>query len=138
MPQIFLILSPNIKSHLVKGDLQNKRIDELCNSFIPIVEKVFGIESKKDVAFTVVSAEITQDEADFQFEIRYTCGTDEYKEKEIFEPTMEQQATLSGLLNEQFQRWRLEQDCWLRSSMAWTMSVWCKPFKNSHFKMFIN
>lgn len=133
MPQVYMILGPDVKGRLISGNIHMGEIRDLGKSFMDAVEKAFGIEGKNDVAFTAVSAECTEGEADFQVEIRYTGGEDEYGVGEPFDPTSEQQETLSDLLWEKFNKWIMGGGQFGGFNLNWTLSVWHKPFYKSHF-----
>jgi len=69
MSQLHVTLSPR-----TSGLFTDDGVDELGLDLVPVVEKAFGIEGKKDVAFTAVRASVTRGEADVQVEIRYTAA----------------------------------------------------------------
>ncbi len=127
MPQIYVILGPGTQALYTETEAA-----DLGRRLIPLVEKAFGIEGHKDVAFTAVRAMETDGEADVQVEIRYTVGRDEYGGGRPFNPTMRQQEKLSALIAEEF-RVFLEAHG-LRADD--TLSVWCKPYRGSFFKMY--
>ena len=113
MPQIFIM------SKL----LRTSTLDRLGELLVPIVEKELGIEGKNDTAYSSVKLAGTIGEADVQIEIRYTAGHDEYGWGRPFDPTMEEQALLTDAIEQVFK------------SSQYTLSVWCKPFYNSYFRM---
>jgi len=127
MPQIYLILGPGIQALCTESEVL-----DLGKRLIPIVEGVFGIGGTNDTAFTAVKAVETIDEADFQVEVRYTVGTDEYGWGKPFNPPLIQQKKLAVLIATEF-RMFLEAN---GLSDDYTLSVWCKPHRGGFFKMF--
>jgi hypothetical protein len=98
---------------------------------VSVVEKGFGIEGKNDTACTVINDVFTINEASIQIEIRYTAGEDEYDWGRPFDPTMEEQSVLTEAIKPVVDAF-LAEKC---DGLCLSLSVWCKPFYNSHFKM---
>jgi len=124
MPQVFMILSPEICEKHSK-----ETIYTLMNIFgqtlIKIVEEVFEIEGKHDVAFTAIPALHTINEAPIQIEIKYTVGEDEYGMGKPFDPSKGQREALATKIKEAMAKHMLE----FRS-----VSVWVRPQRESVFK----
>ena len=124
MPQVFMILSPKICEKYSK-----ETIYTLMNIFgqtlIKIVEEVFGIEDKHDVAFTAIPALHTINEALVQIEVKYTVGEDEYGMGKPFDPSKEQKEALATKIKEAIAKYMLE---------FCSVSVWVRPQRESLFK----
>ena len=130
MPQIYMILSP--KAQQVKGFTDTEMvIGGLAGCLVWVIEDILGIQGKKDVAFTAVPALYTNGEADVQIEIRYTAGEDEYDQGEPFDPSLATQNRLIDHIKRSFcaylDRIKLPK---------LSVSVWCKPYYKSRFKIF--
>lgn len=121
MPQIVIMAPRMDRAILVR----------LGRCLIPEVERCFGIEGEKDTAITVTNEVETEDEADVQIEIRYTAGQLEYGRTTPFDPTLKEQEALSEAITAAFYNF-LEREL---HGADLSHSVWCKPWYNSHFKM---
>ena len=121
MPQVHITLGPG-----VQNKLGMELINKIGSALMLDVEREFGIQGKKDVAFTVIEAIATEGEADIQVEVRYTVGKDEYDWGTPFNPSEEDQfnliTSIFGTLHDLF-------------GDHFTTSVWCKPYPRSLFKM---
>jgi len=126
MPQIFVIRKPGSRCLLT-----DREMIMLGRRLIPVVEKGFGIEGHNDVAFDDVVPENTINEADFQIEIRYTAGTDEYGWGKPFKPSVRRQEKVADLVEAEFRAFLKN-----RKVSDRTLSVWCKPFVGGYFKMY--
>lgn len=121
MPQIFIMCE----------SLEIQQLKELGRLLIPVVENEFGIEEHNDTAYTGINEISTINEADLQIEIRYTAGRDEYQWGKPFDPTLDEQKRLAEAI-------KLVVDEFLRKTchrVGPSLSIWCKPFYNSHFQM---
>ncbi len=125
MPQILLIVAPKVQ-HLFNGEDGKRRLDKLGWDLILETEGVYGLHGEEDVSFTAISAMHTIREADFQVEVRYTAGTDEYERGEPFEPTKKQMEELAEALITSF----VVKEFPIDSSL----SVWIIAFKGTVFK----
>jgi len=121
MPQIFII----------SRCLCEQTLLELGSLLFAVVEKGFAIEGTNDVSCTVISSVRTLgEEADVQIEIRYTAGQIKYGRKTPFDPTLEEQKRLAEAIKPVVDDFLSR--CVGRSM---SLSVWCKPFYNSHFQI---
>ncbi len=123
MPQIFIISRDSI--------LNAVQLTQLGDELTPVVERCFGIVGKKDTACTAISGASVLEEADVQIEIRYTAGQDEYCRGVPFDPTLEVQKKLSKRIERAFRKFLKAENL-----TGFSLSVWCKPYYNSHFEMF--
>jgi hypothetical protein len=120
MPQIFMMIAP-----LAQRKVQDETLDNLGRALISDVEKVYGLEVERDVAFTALNLVHTIGEADIQIEIRYTVGTDEYEKGKIFDPPEEKKRELV----DKIARTVIE-----NPDLGFlTVSVWIKPVRESVF-----
>ena len=126
MPQILVIFGPDTQMLFVENQAEG-----LARSFVPIVERVFGIGGKNDVAVTGTKAAFTIGEADVQVEVKYTVGEDEYGQGKIFDPTPVQRATLAELIRHEFGLFLAQ-----HSSKKYSLSVLVLPMKECHFALF--
>lgn len=121
MPQIFIMCE----------SLDTEQLQGLGQLLIPLVEKVFSIEGQNDTAYTGTNKISTINEANLQIEVRYTAGQDEYERGKPFDPTLDEQKHLARTI-------KLAVDDFLRNRchrVGFSLSVWCQPFYNSHFRM---
>lgn len=121
MPQIFIISEAMYRETLIR----------LGQLLIPVVEKGFGIEGTNDTACTAINDVRTVNEAEIQIEIRYTAGQIEYGRKTPFDPTLDEQKRLAEAIKPVIDAF-LTEKC---DGRTLSLSVWCKPFYNSHFQM---
>lgn len=122
MPQIYMIANG-------KGRVLKNYFPMLISVLIAAVEKGFGLERLKDVAFTALQyAEWTEGEKDVQIEIRYTAGEDEYNRGKPFDPSLKEQKFTAELIHEAFLKFLGEKEI-----PRLSLSVWCKPHYNSVF-----
>jgi hypothetical protein len=124
MPQIFAVFGPSTGALLTEDEAS-----ALGEELVPVVERSFGIEGKKDVAFTGVRAMATEGEAAVQIEVRYTAGEDEYGKGKPFDPTKEEQEKVAVRIRRTF-------IIFLRAKglPRYSLSVWCTPHYRSFFK----
>lgn len=124
MPQVLMIVGSEICEKYSK-----ETVYTLMNIFgqtlIKIVEEVFGIEDKHDVAFTAISALHTINEAPVQIEIKYTVGEDEYGMGKPFDPPKEQREALATKIKEAMAK---------HIPAFSSVSVWVRPQRESLFK----
>lgn len=121
MPQVFVITNC----------LSYAQLNRMGDALIPAVERAFGIEGKNDTAVTMLNDISTINEADIQIEIRYTAGHDEYGWGRPFDPTLDEQKLLAEAIQCAVDRF-LEKE---NGKADFSLSVWCKPYYNSHFQM---
>jgi len=122
MPQIVTIVAPGAEEKLPKGAL-----DDFEKKVVELTEMIFGIKGENDVAITRLNATKTVNEADLQFEVRYTTGEDEYDRGEIFDPTVGQRKELSDMIISTARIVLLAGD-------NVEVSAWVKPIYGSRFK----
>jgi len=125
MPQIHVTLSPRTSALFTEAE-----VSQLDRRFAPIVERIFGIEGENDTAFTAVRAMQTRGEADFQVEIRYTVGVDEYGLGKPFNPSLRQQKALVDAIEKEFGEFLTA-----NGLSDETLSVWCIPCRGGYFRM---
>lgn len=123
MPDILIILGK--KAH----GLTDEQLDKLEQRITKVIEKVFEIEGRHDVAFTCINARYTKREADIQFDIDFSTGEDEYGKGEIFDPPMETKKLLIERIREVFAAFIKDQ------KLSLIGSVWVRPFSGSIFQM---
>jgi len=125
MPQIYMIITHRARANLIDN------ISLLGSELISTVKEAFDLENKKDIAFTVPAPVLyTKKEADVQIEIRYTAGEDEYGQGRPFDPSLKDQERLAAQIQKVFRDFITDYGL-----PPLTLSVWCKPYYNSVFKM---
>lgn len=125
MPQIYMIITHRARANLIDN------ISLLGSELISTVKEGFDLENKKDIAFTVPAPVLyTKKEAEVQIEIRYTAGEDEYGQGRPFDPSLKDQERLVAQIQEVFRDFITD-----HGLPPLTLSVWCKPYYNSVFKM---
>jgi hypothetical protein len=123
MPQVYMVVGPQFHEKFPKETIYTL-LNIIGQKLIMIVEDVFGIKGKHDVAFTAVQALHTINEAIIQIEIKYTVGEDEYGRGEPFDPPAEQKELLIHKIK-------------ALMSFSWPeypASVWIRPQRESVFK----
>jgi hypothetical protein len=122
MPQVYVILGPSA------GAITEGSSGLLFATMLEVIKKsvevIFEVPVKDDVAVTVVRSVFTINEADIQFEVRYTAGKDEYKKGRLFDPTEQQQKKLAKKIL------KTTNKCFGDRFVA---SVWIKPYYKSVF-----
>lgn len=120
MPQVHITLAPG-----VLDVLGLEILTEVGETLVKIIEQFFGIEGKKDGAFTAIEALATYNEAPIQVEVRSTVGKDEYKKGRPFDPSERDQEILAGKVLETIRN--LTED-------RFKASFWFKGYHKSVFK----
>ena len=123
MPQIKLFLNQKAQN------MFDGTFDELGARLTAVIEKVFGIQGKNDVAFDVFGVIYTKNEAPVQIEVHYTAGTDEYNTGQVFDPTRVEQMKAVDEIRAAFQLFQFEQGI-----EAIHPSVWICPVYKSLFQ----
>ncbi len=119
-----MVIGPEFHERFTKETIYTL-MNIIGQKLIKIVEDIFGIKGKNDVAFTVVPAIHTINEAPIQIEIKYTVGEDEYGKGEPFEPSKEQKELLAQEIQKIMAKYP-PQPC--------SASVWIRPQRESVFK----
>ena len=126
MPQVYVIVTTYAE------DVLKKNISQLSSGLICTVEKEFDLEGEGDVALTIPAPVLyIKGEADVQIEIRYTAGEDEYNRGKPFDPSLKEQANLAERIKKTFRNFSLRHGLTLLA-----VSVWCKPYYKSAFRMY--
>jgi len=126
MPQVYMIITTYAE------DVLKENISSLASELISTVETEFDLEDSGDVALTIPAPVLyIKGEADVQIEIRYTAGEDEYDRGEPFDPSPKEQARLAWRIQKTFLNFL---HCHHLTHLA--VSVWCKPYHRSTFRMY--
>ena len=128
MPQIYAKIAPELQRSLAP-----KILALLDVELTALVEEVFDLRGKNDVAFSAENLVYTRGEALLQLEVRYTVGEDEYHQGEPFDPSRESKEQLASKLKRAAEQF-LER-CYSGYTIPFTVSVWIQPRKESVFKM---
>jgi hypothetical protein len=123
MPQIKVILNPTAQKRIPE-----RLYSKIGENFTSLLEQTFDIVGKNDVAFDILPALYTLNEADVQIEILYTAGEDEYKTGKPFDPDEHLKDLASQVLKQYF--------CELMAGNRIpdiTVSVWIRPQHHSKF-----
>ncbi|MDP2934788.1 MAG: hypothetical protein Q8N59_03430 [bacterium] len=123
MPQVFMTVGPKLHERFPKETICTL-LNVTGQKLIAVVEEVFEIQGKHDVAFTAIKALHTINEAPIQIEIKYTVGENEYGKGELFDPPAEQRKLLAAKVKKLM-------DFTLPNFPA---SVWIRPQRESLFK----
>ena len=123
MPQVFMMVGPKLHERFPKETLYTL-LNVIGQKLIGVVDEVFGIQGKHDVAFTAVKALHVINEAPVQIEIKYTVGEDEYGRGEPFDPPAEQKELLATKVKALMDL----------NLPAFPASVWIRPQRESVFK----
>jgi hypothetical protein len=124
MPQIFLMMSPEMKS--VVDHVILREFDEEITGLIASQWSV----PESDIAFSAEFLAYERGEASIQIEIRYTAGSDEYEQGRPFDPNEERQRLLSvAIINAVKDIMRKKR----KKVPVPAVSVWCKPFYRGLF-----
>lgn len=126
MPQVFIIVSPQVSGFISDGELTT-----LGKRLVTVVEEQFGIADKKDVSFTCIRAVAERGEANIQVDVRYTAGTDEYGWGMEFDPDREVLEKLADAIGATFGLFLNEMGL-----SPLSLSVWPQPVYNSVFKTY--
>jgi len=126
MPQVYMIITTYAE------DVLKENISPLASELISTVEKEFELEGFGDVALTIPAPVLyIKGEADVQIEVRYTAGEDEYNRGEPFNPSPKEQEKLAERIKKTFRNFSHRHRLTLLA-----ISVWCKPYRNSIFRMY--
>lgn len=125
MPQVYIILGPNVLKNL-----GNELVNAIGFRVMADVEDAFHIREEQDVALTIIEAVSIFGDTDIQIEIRYTAGEDEYGRGEPFNPSKKDQDSLITLVTNTLANTLREHI----KGRNFSASVWCKPYYHSIYK----
>lgn len=126
MPQIYLKVSPDAQQRLAQHGTDTAAVGKILDqSLAAVVAEVWDVPFH-DIAFSAEDLVYTRGEADFQLEVRYTAGTDEYRRGKPFDPDDGEREKLAD---------RIQKTAEARfAGLGYTISVWIKPSYKSVFK----